>query len=436
YEMEGFVYSEAYGAYVATIGYCYNTGVKLPTAVVVKTAEGRFFLDGFKIEGENDVLITMPNRDLSGKLLYAQWSEVAFEVKYVADGAEVLTQNYDRGAELSLPNVNEVAYKAGYTGEWGILVDGEWQSIANGTPVTAEMTVVVNYTPNVYQVRFISNEYVEAFGGYEFTYEYTYGTVYKLSEYKIDDFDLAGYYTAANGKGDEVEIIENITSDITLYMYYVDNGVSVTYISGVSYRNDLVMAGGAYKKEITLHDDYELITPAAEGYIFLGWFRRSELENGGYTYVAVTEVGSDRGGAVDVYALWATAAKVTDLTSGYEAKSFLGIYTSSTWSFNGKIEGGGYSDETVSADIVEKLHGRVGVSVSYYVAKDVNGTGDKFLKTETASNAVAQHSFSNSISGSKEDKDFKACRAVLTYTYVTDAGSTTEEFGSEYFARS
>ena len=330
--LDGFVYNEGSGMYERQFGYVYGTSVSLPSAV---RSEG-YFLDGFVLDGVVYTQLPAVTEDVT---LTAQWSEVGYEITFVADGKTILTQNYRAGETLRLPPVPE---KTGYSGEW---------QVEEGYVVSGDATIEAVYTADTYTVKLVSDRAADGFaaadGAYvkEVAYVYDGAPVALDADIKVPGYDFGGYYTLPDGAGEKVTQIDNaVALGGVLYLVWIDNTVTVSFLSDLKLEgSSFNPAKNGYELKMSFNDDYTLnYKPAFEGYQLLGWF--ADAGNG---WDLVSDVRALDG--ADVVAVWISEMQVT--FTDVSKKSVVFGYT---YNIVGEVRGGnvyGTLSESIAAAV-------------------------------------------------------------------------------------
>lgn len=371
YALEGYAYSEEVGAYVKEVEYVYGSAVALDWGRGLR--EG-FFLDGFTVAGGETVYKEIPEAVIDSLVLTAKWSELGYDIAFYAE--EVLVDTLNLHAGDTIANLPAVPVKTGYTGTW---------NIPEGYVVTGNDTVSATYTPNVYTVTVISNERTEGFtpsddGAYWYkAYPYTYDgdTVTLDPSVDIPCFDFGGYFTKPGGAGDEIKEIDNETALAygTLYVYWIDNTVTVTLSSEVAFDGyeDYSVADGYYKR-LTFNDTYTLTEAvAASGFKQFGWWAQV-----GGVWARVTDVKELNG--KQIWAAWLqdnVTVTIESASSPSARWSISGTYTY-TWYGQKSQEIIESIDDTMSKteEALYAIYGKLGSSFWTKTGIDILNGGD------------------------------------------------------------
>ena len=280
-QIEGFVFVN--GAWVKEIVHEYGTETQLPSELSV---DG-FFLDGFVFDladGNEYAKTFVPESVLSDVRMYAKWSEIHYQIVFMADGVKIATQNYREGEVLK--NLPAVPQKRGYTGEW---------LLGENYTVSGDDTVQAEYTANTYEIRVYSDYALEGFSaygnGYVRTYSYEYDNAAQAVElpdgYRVPKYDFCGYYyTDQNGEAVFVSRIDNDIIDHTqLYLLWEDNTVTVTLYSDVQFAGSKWDASQNAYRALRVYNDEYAITDERKTDRFqqLGWWHCSA--DGEWEYV-------------------------------------------------------------------------------------------------------------------------------------------------------
>ncbi len=226
--------------------------------------------------------------------------------------------NYDNATyidELAAEHQIEAPEREGYAVSWP------------HTAVTGTMTAEPVYTPNLYTVRFESEERIE--GWAEENGKFVYETMMRYDATVAFYFEssLLSSYTvgtennvftvpalAANQKWGKIEISERGSAWYGQY-----DADTVVYNSEIAFEYN----GNRYNAfSDFVTDGYTLIAPAAEGYAFLGWYT---YENG--VWSQVTAVAPSAGGNAEMtslHALWQKSALSIDSVSGSRGGGWFG----------------------------------------------------------------------------------------------------------------
>ena len=350
FELEGFTACE--GGYTLALDYIYGETLALPVGV----EKEHHFLNVFEDSDGNTY--TVVENILSDLTLTARWEELGYKVDFVADGVTIATHNYYEGDTLNPPAVPE---KAGYVGSW---------DIPEGYTVSCDDTVYAVYTPATYTVTVYSAYAADGFaetadGLYSYSFDYTYGdaAIVLDTSLKIPCYDFGGYTLS---DGTPVSQVENIVSDLAVYVVWVDNTVTVRLSSDVQFDGyEGYNAADGYYLTAKFNDVYDLTQAlTAAGYKQFGWWTEA---NG--SWERVTSVAELDGAAV--WAAWIADDLNVTVT---EASTSLGSW-GGTWTIGGTYQGG-----EVYGDHSREIFSAVGVSrsdgVYYRASKDGANIGD------------------------------------------------------------
>ena len=104
------------------------------------------------------------------------------------------------------------------------------------------------------------------------------GDTLTLPETTRDEYDLAGWYNAKCGASGNAKLYTSGLflegADITLYADWTGKQFEITYDLGV---DDATIA--AEKASVKYGENYTLLVPSREGYVFDGWYADAELTN-------------------------------------------------------------------------------------------------------------------------------------------------------------
>lgn len=238
--------------------------------------------------------------------------QVTFNSEYEIEGylhvyGNQLTFNF--GYETDWHKIDYIEYKGvQYTAEnyTEIVIDGD-----------AEIYVHWVEIPGVH-VTYASEFEVEGFtynqnsGYWENVVKYRTDKEITLdSEYVIDGYDFIGYVDV-NGEAVE-EYTLTLTEDVTYYLQWKGNRVTVKYFSSLQFEGSDEVSGisgyeTAYTSTVLMSNDYTAATLSAEGYMFLGWYYL-----GADGWVIVGDVLADipnasAGNTYELHALWAVVS--------------------------------------------------------------------------------------------------------------------------------
>ena len=350
FELDGFTACE--GGYTLALAYTYGETLALPVGV----EKEHHFLNVYEdAEGKT---YTVVENILSDLTLTARWEELGYKVDFVADGVTVATHNYYEGDSLNPP---AVPGKAGYVGSW---------DIPEGYTVSGDDTVYAVYTPATYTVTVYSDLAADGFaatgdGRHSYSFDYTYGSAAVVLDpsLKVPCYDFGGYTLA---DGTPVSQVENIVSDLAVYVVWVDNTVTVRLSSDAEFNGyEGYNAADGYYLTVKFNDVYDLTQSlTAVGYKQFGWWTEA---NG--SWERVTSVAGLDGAAV--WAAWIADDLNVTVT---EASTSLGSW-GGTWTIGGTYQGGKpYGDHS------KEIFSSVGVSrsdgVYYRASKDGVSAGD------------------------------------------------------------
>ena len=189
---------------------------------------------------------------------------------------------------------------------WNTAADGSGTSYASGASltVTDNVTLYAQWTaisipPTMYTVTFDSD------GGTPAVARVSVGsgeTVSLPAAPTKDGYGFIGWYTAKDGAGTQFTPSTVVTSDVTVYAYFVksESGPIMTGPSGVTFDAD----GGTPATQVKLVEPGETVglpSVTKDGYVFSGWY--TQRNGAGTQFTASTVVTGD----VTVYALWVPA---------------------------------------------------------------------------------------------------------------------------------
>ena len=324
YEVDGFDWTKTDdGSYTATLTFIYDSKVVLPRGVRYEDGDKIYVLRGF-CTGAGDICYFdyLPNVT-EDTVFTAQWEELGFDIAFVSREGERIVLNYHGGDLIESSAIPAIAVRDGYTSFWQ---DQYGNRLTGDYLVTGEAEFTVVDVANTYTVTIVSDQPYE---GLQTTLSYTYGgaavVLDPLSD--IQGYWFKGYYTKENGEGEKIDRIEGILEDMTLYVYWQDNTVTVNLCSDIPYAGaQFDIRKNAYVTTYTFNDSYALgeeYLPAVDGYQTLALWVGTE--NG---YVRVTDV-RDLDGA-DIWVLWIKniTVKVTEFSG------------SATYTIKGYVEGG------------------------------------------------------------------------------------------------
>ena len=317
------------GKYIKTVFVTYGMGAaELPTEI-----KSGSMLVAFKdVAGNHYYRVENLTQDIT---LYAVWEEVDYTVTFLAeDGSVVKTINAKSGEQISTrADVPAVPDKKGYTGAWSFGSD----------TVTENMTVSAVYAANEYTVTVISGlpyaGFAETANGYQKQFRYTYdGAEVNLDALgDIPGYWFKGYYSQENGKGELLTSVSGITEDITIYIWWQDNTVSVRLYSDLKYEGSIFdPQKNGYYVVADFNDDYALnYAPVIEGYQQLGWWYN---ENGAWEPVSNVERFHGQA-SVAIWAVWIQNIDVV-ISDFSVNKTNIGITSTITYNIMGSFTGG------------------------------------------------------------------------------------------------
>lgn len=234
------------------------------------------------------------------------------------NGSEVVaTKRYIPGSQANVaPDVSAYG-KIGYTASWDSLPEA----------ATSDTVISVVLTPNVYEVRLVSDYEAEGFvlenGKYVKVLSYTYDTVLTLPSVSIssEDYAFGGWLlngapvTTISGITESVELTMEVVERVVINLNLSFNGVAVT---------------GATEGTVTFDSDYSLPELSAEGYAFLGWWSDRSGEWQEYTSALALESGDTLTAMwlkTDVALSVSNASRTGNLFSGYRISANLSLET-------------------------------------------------------------------------------------------------------------
>lgn len=390
-EAFGFTLGEKSGLW--EIEYVYGTKLALP---VGETRDGDWKIDAF-LNGEEE--IGEIENILDDVTLTAVWERIVYTVTYEADGQVFEEQEKYYGDEYTLPESRPE--KAGYSFVGWDVPDGT---------VKGDVTVKAVFEANEYTVTVVSEFSIEAFGftGGEsgYTIVYRYDTVLFLPVGKGSGERYLKAFVDADGTS--YDRIENILSDITLSAVWAKSD-QVVYTSTVTFTYNGTTYGSEGLTQ-TYGGEYTLITPEAEGYLFFGWFEKTEE---GYRQVTCLQ-GSEQGITTVAEAVW-----VSDITVSLTASKKTSGLFSKTYSYVGAVTLNGGA--LVGNPITNGL--QIGCSTSFgYAVDDSDGDPADFLKTEEENEFISSREFSG-LQTSDKKTAYSKVHVVVTVTYTY--GETT-----------
>ncbi len=212
---EGFVFDEARGLWIMRLEYTYGTGLALPFVQNERESLVAFAADGVCLTAASD------GADIFSDLtLRAQWELREYTVRYVADGKTVATQTAHYGDRLTPPEAPE---KAGYDFLG-------WD--ADGT-VTGDAVVTAQYAPATYSVTLVSEHFIDGFtknaaGMYEMTFDYVYGSTYRLPSAVLQEGSFLDGFVY---EGTLYTQMPAVTKDVTLTARWSTVGYRVVFVA-------------------------------------------------------------------------------------------------------------------------------------------------------------------------------------------------------------
>ena len=224
--------------------------------------------------------------------LYAQWAEAHKVTFDTTGGSAVETQLVGDGEAALIP---AAPTREGYTFAGWSVSKSDGNAYVFSTPVTKDVTLYAQWTPNTYTVTFNTN------GGTSVaSANVQYGqTVAKPSDPTFDGKRFVGWTTDAAGTK-PYGFGTPVTDDLTLYAKWVKTW-AVTFDS----------QGGTDVPSQTVDDDGQAVAPdpapTRDEYKLTGW---SVEPTGGAAYDFSTQVTAD----VTLYAQWARTAHQWTIT--------------------------------------------------------------------------------------------------------------------------
>jgi uncharacterized repeat protein (TIGR02543 family) len=266
-----------------------------------------------------DPVTTSPftvNEDISGKNITLQEIEgIIHTVTFDVNGGNTLDPG--QGARTVNHNVAigtlPVPTRAGYTfNGWYTLASGGTQ-YADGTAVTADITLYAHWSTGTYTVTFDVNGGNALDAGQETRTVNQDAAVGTLPVPARTGYTFSGWYTLASG-GDQYTDGTAVTADITLYAHWSTGSYTVTFdVNGGN-----ALDAGQETRTVNYGAAIgSLPAPVREGYIFDGWYT---LPSGGTQYADASTVTAD----ITLYAHWSTGTYTVTVTFNVNGGNALG----------------------------------------------------------------------------------------------------------------
>lgn len=271
-----------------------------------------------------------------------------------------------------------VPEKRGYTGTWA------------HTPITSNMTVYPVYTPNMYSVVFRSAQKIE---GWDFDAENNAWFIvrdmkYDSKVYLYEGTVLVNEELLPNGQsnpytvsdGNNLVILPKYDTGRLWTKYEISEEEAKFYSYNtpdtVAFKSDVAYTVNGKERGDTYVDTFEntLTLPSkeeisAEGYVFLGWYRKSE---GGWEQV--TELTYSRGKAENttVEALWQKSHSVVNSVNGNRS-GFISYTNKASVSFSDCVLVGAFAqDSSVQRQVVYHYKFSAAFNKTIEVTTDTN----------------------------------------------------------------
>ena len=340
-------------------------------------------------------------RDANGKEIGRDDNaRAACPFPYVKDGVSYECSDRTFADELAKKNGIAVPQKAGYTGVWA------------HDEIRGAMDVYPVYTANqLTSVRFESDRAVEGFRqeGDVYVYECEM-QIGSLVSFFYDNKLMADAYTIVEGRNvitlpALTDVQKWGTSEIkadSANLYAQRNVDMIIYSSNsVAYTYDGAVDGATYlsfSQEVTA--GYTMLTPKANGYRFLGWYREV---NGAWEIVtSVSPTEGEEKVTTTVYALWLEDLTITEYSTTRKDKGWGTFeYVATVRVSGGRLYGTPY--EAGAVTLQENM------SFYYYV----DGTNSK---KDLGTNSYAAHKDMDSITNTTWQKRSRShVRVTSTY---------------------
>ncbi len=196
-----------------------------------------------------------------------------------------VTYNKNGGSSEAVPNTQAVEQnkvvttlpipptKTGYTfNGWNTATDGSGSAFGGTTPVTKNVIVYAQWTPNIYKTTFdINYEGGKASSEKYFEYDSTYGTEFPDGSLTREGYTFEGWYTSKTG-GDLItrDTAMTVANDQILYAHWTGDSITVDFDikGGVTTPSSInVTVGEKYVNLPTITEENEM-----PGYDFDGWY--------------------------------------------------------------------------------------------------------------------------------------------------------------------
>lgn len=336
FAIEGYDWTaNADGTLSARFTFTYDSETAIPHGMKAEENDKTFVLRGFCFENGGECFFGNFPNITENTVFVAEWQELGFDLVFVGRDGTEKTLNYHGGENVPASAIPAIPVRDGYTGVW---TDSKGSVVTDGYYVTGEERFTVSDTPNTYLITLMSDHPYAGFEGADGVYTklltYTYdGVAVTLDALgDIGGYWFKGFYTQKNGAGEKVDSLDKLLSDTTVYVWWLDNTVTVRVYSDIAFSGSTADAAkNGYYKEYTFNDHYDLddsLLPTVEGYQTLALWRRTE--NG---YEKVTNVRNMNG--EELWVLWIKNLKVT-VTQLY-LNDYMG---GSRYNIVGTLEGG------------------------------------------------------------------------------------------------
>ena len=273
----------------ATIYYLLVAGTDAPTAEEVLSSKKKYS-EPLAIT-ENVVIAAVAVKDglkdseMATTTFTVKTYTVTFETEHGTKPAKI--EGLKKGDKLG-DRLQELTAE-GYT--FSGCFNGETQ-FTDETEISSDITLTAKWTPNTYTVTFDAN----GGEGEMESQTFSYGIAQELSEnaFTKTNYTFIGWATEPDGETvySDKQSYTTGTANITLYAQWTATQYSITYNNVEDAQNDNPADYNVESETITLKE------LSRTGYTFGGWFKDDSFAT------KVTEIATDSGGDVTLYAKW------------------------------------------------------------------------------------------------------------------------------------
>ena len=187
------------------------------------------------------------------------------------------------------------------------LVNGNFVYVVGANGITEPLTIEVDTVLNQYTVTHVSNV-----GSAIAPHVIVFGADYTLPVLQHPGYEFLGWYLNDSFSGEAVTVLENVSSDVTVYARWE----IITYTVKFDTQSDIVVNDLTFTVETIANAQFP--TVERNGYDFIGWYVSADYAGSAYTIQTLFEVLLvDIDHTVTVYAKWErTVADLTISVSG------------------------------------------------------------------------------------------------------------------------